>query len=106
MLGCMSMRIGQVARSAGVRTSLVRYYERIGLRPEADRVSGQRRYDAAVLRRIEALIDRAQQVRAWLQTATTCGCQTIDECALFDAATLAMQPSELAITHVPRRTRA
>lgn len=123
-------RIGEVAQQAGVRTSLIRYYERIGLLPAADRVSGQRRYDASVLRRlavidvaqraglsldeiaelvhagnqpisdqlrelaqrklpeIDALIDRAQRVRGWLETATGCGCQTIDDCALFDAGSL------------------
>lgn len=37
---------------------------------------------------IEALIDRAQRVRAWLETARGCGCQTIDECALFDGGSL------------------
>jgi MerR family transcriptional regulator, redox-sensitive transcriptional activator SoxR len=123
-----TMRIGEVAQYAGVRTSLIRYYERIGLLPAPERVSGQRRYDASVLRRlavidvaqraglsldeitelvragnepmseqlrelaqrklpeIDALIDRAQRVRGWLQTATDCDCQTIDECALFDDA--------------------
>lgn len=121
-----AMRIGEVAHQAGVRTSLIRYYERIGLLPAAERMSGQRRYDASVLRRlavidvaqraglsleeitelvhagnepmsdqlrelaqrklpeIDALIDRAQRVRGWLQTATGCGCPTIDDCALFD----------------------
>lgn len=54
------MRIGEVARRAGVRVSLIRYYEEIGLLPEAERVSGQRRYDAAVLRRL-AVIDVAQR---------------------------------------------
>ena len=44
------MRIGQVAERAGVRASLVRYYEEIGLLPEPARVSGQRRYDRSVLR--------------------------------------------------------
>ena len=43
-----------------MNTSLIRYYERIGLLPEADRVSGQRRYDPAVLRRL-AVIDVAQR---------------------------------------------
>lgn len=123
-----AMRIGEIARQAGVRTSLIRYYERIGLLPAPARVSGQRRYDVSVLRRlavidvaqraglsldeiaelvhagnepisdqlrelaqrklpeIDALIDRAQRVREWLQTATGCGCQTIDDCALFDEA--------------------
>jgi MerR family redox-sensitive transcriptional activator SoxR len=120
------MRIGEVARRAGVRVSLIRYYEEIGLLPEPERVSGQRRYDGSVLRRlavidvaqraglsleeirelvehgndpmndrlrelaarrlpeIEALIDRARRVRAWLQDATSCGCERIDDCALFD----------------------
>jgi MerR family redox-sensitive transcriptional activator SoxR len=121
-------RIGEVAQRAGVKTSLIRYYEDIGLLPEPGRVSGQRRYDQSVLRRlavidvaqragmslgeirllvehgtdpiagqlrelaarklpeIDALIDRAQRVRAWLETATGCNCQSIDECGLFDEA--------------------
>ena len=120
------LRIGEVAAQAGVRTSLIRYYERMGLLPAPLRVSGQRRYDATVLRRlavidvaqraglsleeighlldagsepisehlqdlahrklpeIDALIERATRVRAWLVTATGCECQTIDECGLFD----------------------
>ena len=120
------MRIGEIAGRAGVRVSLIRYYEEIGLLPEAERISGQRRYDDTVLRRlavidvaqraglsldeirellqhgtdpmskhlralaerrlpeIDALIERAQRVRAWLQTATSCDCQSIDDCALFD----------------------
>ena len=122
------MRIGEVAQRAGVRTSLLRYYEDIGLLPEPERVSGQRRYDETVLRRlavidvaqragmsldeirlliehgskplsgqlrelatrklpeIDALIERAGRVRAWLELATGCECRTIDECALFDDA--------------------
>jgi MerR family redox-sensitive transcriptional activator SoxR len=120
------LRIGEVARRAGVKTSLIRYYEDIGLLPEPPRVSGQRRYDQTVLRRlavidvaqragmsldeirlllehgneplsgrlrelaatklpeIDALIERADRVRTWLLAATSCGCQTIDDCALFD----------------------
>jgi MerR family transcriptional regulator, redox-sensitive transcriptional activator SoxR len=120
------MRIGQAAQRAGVRVSLIRYYEEIGLLPPAERISGQRRYDESVLRRLEvidvaqragltldeirellehgadpmsdrlrdvaerrlpeldALIARAQRVRAWLQAATTCHCESIDDCALFD----------------------
>lgn len=121
-----TMKIGDVTRLAGVRHSLIRYYEAEGLLPEPSRESGQRRYDESVLRRlaiidvarraglslgeirdliaadadplggrlrelaerklpeIDALIDRAHRVRAWLQTATGCSCQTIDECGLFD----------------------
>jgi DNA-binding transcriptional MerR regulator len=43
------LTIGEVARRAGVATSSIRYYERIGLLPKPDRVGGQRRYDAEVL---------------------------------------------------------
>ncbi len=34
---------------------------------------------------VDALIDRAQAMRRWLSTATGCGCQTLDVCALFGA---------------------
>jgi MerR family redox-sensitive transcriptional activator SoxR len=54
------LRIGDVAARAGIATSQIRYYERIGLLPPPERVSGQRRYDAAVLRRL-AVIDVAQR---------------------------------------------
>ena len=43
------LTIGEVARRAGVATSSIRYYERIELLPEPERVSGQRRYRADVL---------------------------------------------------------
>ena len=46
------LTIGEVARRAGVATSLIRYYERIGVLPPPERVSGQRRYDTAVLGRL------------------------------------------------------
>jgi MerR family redox-sensitive transcriptional activator SoxR len=54
------MRIGEVAKRAGVRVSLLRYYEDVGLLAPAERVSGQRRYDPSVLRRLE-VIDVAQR---------------------------------------------
>jgi MerR family redox-sensitive transcriptional activator SoxR len=142
------MRIGEVAEQAGVSTSLIRYYERIGLLPAPERVSGQRRYAGAVLRRlavidvaqraglsleeiselvhagnepisdqlrelaqrklpeIDALIDRAQRVRGWLQTAGDCGCQTIDECALFDGDSLPSDKDARAIEVVRVRPAA
>jgi MerR family transcriptional regulator, redox-sensitive transcriptional activator SoxR len=49
MHGFPQLTIGEVARRAGVATSLIRYYERIGLLPEPDRLYGQRRYDTEVL---------------------------------------------------------
>jgi MerR family redox-sensitive transcriptional activator SoxR len=47
--GFPQQTIGEVARRAGVATSSIRYYERIGLLPKPDRIAGQRRYDAEVL---------------------------------------------------------
>jgi MerR family transcriptional regulator, redox-sensitive transcriptional activator SoxR len=55
-----TMRIGEVATRAGVNVSLVRYYDRVGLLPPAERVSGQRRYDESALRRL-AVSDVAQR---------------------------------------------
>jgi MerR family redox-sensitive transcriptional activator SoxR len=46
------MTIGEVARQAGVAPSAVRYYERRGLLRADARVSGQRRFGAATLRRL------------------------------------------------------
>jgi MerR family redox-sensitive transcriptional activator SoxR len=46
------LTIGEVARRAGVATSSIRYYERIGLLPPAERLHGQRRYDPEVLGRL------------------------------------------------------
>ena len=43
------LTIGEVARRAGVATSSIRYYERIGLLPQPERLHGQRRYGADVL---------------------------------------------------------
>jgi MerR family transcriptional regulator, redox-sensitive transcriptional activator SoxR len=43
------LTIGEVARRSGVATSSIRYYERIGLLGEPERLYGQRRYDTDVL---------------------------------------------------------
>ncbi len=57
----MELTISEVARQAGIRTSAIRYYESVGLLPLAQRVSGQRRYHADILRRL-AFIQAAQAV--------------------------------------------
>ena len=56
-----ALSISEVASRVGVRPSAIRYYERIGLLPPAFRMSGQRRYDIAILYRI-AIIQRARQL--------------------------------------------
>jgi len=52
--------IGEIARRAGVATSTIRYYERIGLLPPSKRVSGKRRYEPEILRQLR-FIRLAQQ---------------------------------------------
>lgn len=123
------LTIGEVARRAGLATSSIRYYERIGLLPEPDREGGQRRYRADVLGKlgfigvaqsagfklreikeliagvdgtdglgepirtlsshklveVEALLERTQAMKGWLEVAKECGCATPAECALFPA---------------------
>ena len=48
----VDMTIGEVARRAGLRSSTLRYYERLGLLPPPPRRGGQRRYDPRVLERL------------------------------------------------------
>lgn len=123
-----TLTIGELARRAGVATSAIRYYERLGVLPEPDRVSGRRRYEPEAVRRlevlgvaqragfsldeirvllqsadagtpayesvrelaerklpdVEALIARAEHMRAWLTAAAACSCETFDVCALFE----------------------
>lgn len=55
------MSIGEVARRSGMRSSAIRYYEKLGLLPPPSRVSGQRRYDANVLDRL-AIVSFAKYV--------------------------------------------
>lgn len=52
--------IGEVAQASGRSASSIRYYERVGLIPAPERVSGQRRYPRAVLGTL-AVIDTAQR---------------------------------------------
>lgn len=49
------LRIGEVARRAGLRPSAIRYYESIGLLPEPERVAGRRRYPPETLRTLSVI---------------------------------------------------
>lgn len=52
------MRIGEVAEQVGVTTKTIRYYEQIGLLPEAPRTdSGYRTYGAETVDRVEFIRD-------------------------------------------------
>jgi DNA-binding transcriptional MerR regulator len=131
-----TLTIGEIAARAGLNTSHIRYYERIGVLPAPDRVGGRRRYREDVLHRlaiidvaqragftleeirdltgptntgaraaeriraladqklpdIDTLIARAEAVKAWLQLATTCDCESVDVCSLFTDPALAPPP--------------
>jgi MerR family transcriptional regulator, redox-sensitive transcriptional activator SoxR len=63
------LTIGEVARRAGLRTSHIRFYERVGVLPAAERVSGQRRYREEVLHRL-SIIDVAQRAGLTLEEIT------------------------------------
>jgi MerR family redox-sensitive transcriptional activator SoxR len=56
----VKMAIGDVARKTGLRTSAIRYYEKIGLLPKPQRVGGQRRYNRGVFNCL-AVIDVARR---------------------------------------------
>jgi len=82
------LRIGTLAERTGTSTPTIRYYESIGLLPRAVRQSGgQRRYDAADVRRL-TLIRRCrefgfsiEQVRALVELVDdpTSSCTTARE---------------------------
>lgn len=50
-----TLAIGEVAERAGLQASAVRYYERVGLLPAPERISGRRRYGPEVLQLLAAI---------------------------------------------------
>lgn len=58
--GEVGLAIGAVARRAGIATSVIRYYEDIGLLPVPSRLNGRRRYDLTTVQRLK-VIAYAQQ---------------------------------------------
>lgn len=52
--------IGEVAAEAGLAASSIRYYESVGVLPEPERVSGQRRYGPDAVQKL-TVIKVAQQ---------------------------------------------
>lgn len=55
-----ALTIGEVAEKAKINISAIRFYERSGLLPEAERVGGQRRFAADTIQRL-GIIDVAKQ---------------------------------------------
>ena len=74
------------------RLEVLAVAKRAGFTLEEARVlleSGEPLRDLAArkLPEVDALIDRAREMRAWLLVASTCDCATLDVCALFDRPT-------------------
>ncbi len=55
------LSIGEVARRAGVATSTIRYYEKIGLLPPSPRANGRRLYQPDIVSTLQ-IIRLAQQM--------------------------------------------
>ena len=49
------LSIGELAESAGLRASALRYYERLGLLPPAARKNGRRQYSEEILNRLTVI---------------------------------------------------
>ena len=64
------LTITQVAREFDLRASAIRYYERIGILPRAERVSGRRRYGPTTLHRL-AVVQRAREAGFTLEEIRT-----------------------------------
>jgi MerR family redox-sensitive transcriptional activator SoxR len=50
-----TLSIGELAARAGVSVSALRYYERTGLLPKAEREQGRRRFPVGTVRRLESI---------------------------------------------------
>jgi len=71
-----------VAQRAGLSLDEIRELVDHGNDPMSDRLRALAEHR---LPEIDALIERAMRVRDWLEAATRCDCERIDDCALFDA---------------------
>jgi hypothetical protein len=60
-----TMTIGELARRAHVNPRTLRYYERIGLLPEPERLRGQRRYHPDVLGKLGFIGSRRAPGSSW-----------------------------------------
>lgn len=49
------MKIGELAERTDTPASTIRYYERAGVLPKPERVSGQRQYDEKIIEELEAI---------------------------------------------------
>jgi MerR family transcriptional regulator, redox-sensitive transcriptional activator SoxR len=90
------LAIIDVAQRAGLTLAEIR--ELTGRHADADVSARIRALAERKLPDIEALIERAQAVRCWLQTASACDCASVDVCGLFVDPLLAPPAGEATLT--------
>ena len=90
------LSIIDVAQRAGLTLDEIRELTGPRLRDES---AGERLRELAQhkLPHIEALIERAQAVKRWLEIAGSCDCKTVDVCGLFVDPTLAPPPADIKL---------
>jgi MerR family transcriptional regulator, redox-sensitive transcriptional activator SoxR len=76
------LRVIDTAQRAGLTLEEIRLLVEDGAGEELRRVAERK------LPELDALIRRAEVVRAWLEHAARCQCADLDECPLFDDAEL------------------
>jgi MerR family transcriptional regulator, redox-sensitive transcriptional activator SoxR len=91
------LRIVDVAQRAGLMLDEIR--DLTGAAPAGERI---RALADRKLPEIDALIQRAEAVKQWLEVAQLCDCETVDVCGLFVDPTLAPPPAGRALRRSER----
>ena len=88
-----------VAQSAGFKLDEIK--ELVEGVDSADGMAGQmRQLSSRKLGEVEALLERTQAMKGWLEVAKECGCETPAECALFPAPGESTGDIDVALTLV------
>jgi MerR family transcriptional regulator, redox-sensitive transcriptional activator SoxR len=88
-----------VAQSAGFKLDEIKELV-VGV-DGADGMAGQMRaLSSRKLGEVEALLERTQAMRGWLEVAKQCGCETPADCALFPAPGEEPADTDVALTIV------
>src|SRR5919109_3427621 len=88
-----------VAQSAGFKLDEIKELV-VGV-DGADGMAGQMRaLSSRKLGEVEALLERTQAMKGWLEVAKECGCETPAECALFPAPGEEFADTDVALTLV------
>jgi DNA-binding transcriptional MerR regulator len=89
------VNIGTLARLFGLRSSTVRYYERLGILNPVGRIAGQRQYDRS-----------AEDRLAFILSSRESGLTLREIKALIQAGSLGASPQRLWLEAVPKRMTA